>query len=94
MEAECFSETSVYFERNTRCYIPADTSLRHIYSFVFKHPVALMYLFVYIYICLKYNLLSCPTSLSLDVSTAYGHHQFRMSLAKIVPLYVEIKYRV
>jgi hypothetical protein len=49
MEAEFSSETSVYFERNARFHIPEDTNLHHIYIFVFKDPVALMYLLVYIY---------------------------------------------
>jgi hypothetical protein len=53
-----------------------------------------LYLLVYICFRLKYNLLSCPTSLSLHVSAVYGHHQAHVYLAKIFPLYVKITYRV
>jgi hypothetical protein len=93
MEAECSSETSVWTEYtvlHSRWYKPSS----YIYSFAFEHPVALMYLLVYLYISLKYNLLSCHTSLSLDVSAVHGHHQVHISLTKHVPLHFNIAYRV
>jgi hypothetical protein len=53
------------------------------FNIVCKHSVALMYLLVYLYFCLRCSLLSCPITVSLHVSTVYGHHQMHVYLAKL-----------
>jgi hypothetical protein len=54
----------------------------------------LLLLLAYIYFRQECNVLSCPTSLWLHVSTVHGHHQVDVYLAKVVSLYVKITYRV
>jgi hypothetical protein len=39
------------------------------------YTLSLVLIILYIHFRLKCNLLSCPTSLSLHVSTLHGHHQ-------------------
>jgi hypothetical protein len=52
-------------------------------NILFKHPVSLMYLLVYIHFRLICNILSCPTSLSLHVPAVYGHRQGHVYPVKI-----------
>jgi hypothetical protein len=65
-----------------------------LYSVVFKHRVAVMYLLRILYFHLKCCNLSCLTCLSLQISPIYGHHHVHVFLAQFVPLYVNITHRV
>jgi hypothetical protein len=57
-----------------------------------KHLGDQFVLGVYMYFHLKFNLLSCPTFLSLLVSAIHSHYQVYVYPAKTVLLYVNITF--
>jgi hypothetical protein len=57
------------------------TDARNVYySFVFKHPVALVYRLFHIYLSLKCNLLYSHPSSTFHGSAANGHYQLSSTL--------------
>jgi hypothetical protein len=62
-------------------------------TIVYQHPFAVLYLFVYTYFHLKWNLLSSPSFLSLHVLAEHGYHQMYVYLGKTVPLYDKLHIR-